>query len=128
MRRWLALAIVVASPARADLEPGNWEISSQTEVTGSGQPVQLTQKRCLTAEDARDPSRVFGSAGAGCQFTRRADTGSLFTFEVSCGGQPELRGSGSVRYARESLEGELELASGQFRTRSRLFGRRLGGC
>ena len=128
MRRWLVLALVFASPAHADLEPGNWEISSRTEGTGIGQPVQLTQTRCLTAEDARDPSRVFGSAGAGCQFTRRNDTGSMFTFEVSCGGQVELRGSGSVRYARESLEGELELASGQFSTRSRISGRRLGGC
>ena len=129
MRRWILFFFVIALPAHADIEPGNWEISATTEVQGVKEPTGFRQTRCLTAEEARDPGRLFGSSpGARCQFTSRNDTGSLFTFEVSCGGQPPFRGSGSVRYARDSLEGELELKADDFVTRSRIAGRRLGAC
>jgi hypothetical protein len=127
MRAWALLLLHFALPARADLEPGSWEISASTHLKG-GEPVQMTQTHCLSAAQAADPSRLFGSAGAGCQFTKRSDTGSLFTFEVLCGSQPRMRGSGSVRYGRDSLNGELELTSEQFTARSRIAGRRLGGC
>jgi hypothetical protein len=128
MRRWLVLLAVMASPARADLEPGNWEIAASTTVPGIKEPTSFMQTRCLTAEEARDPSRLFGPAGARCQFTNRHDSGSVFTFEIACTGQPAFRGAGSVRYARDSLEGELELKSDDFVTRARIAGRRLGGC
>lgn len=128
--RFLFLVLVIIMPlARADIEPGNWEIAATTTVQGIKEPTSIMQTRCLTAEEARDPSRLFGpSAGARCQFTNRNDTGSVFSFEISCSGQPPFRGSGSVRYARDSLEGELELKTDDFVTRSRIAGRRLGGC
>jgi len=129
MRPCLLFLMVSTSPAYADLEPGNWEISASTELKGIREPMQTTQTRCLTEEDARDPGRIFGGTpGARCQFTNRNDTGSVFTFELACGGQPEVRGSGIVRYAPHSLEGELELSSAQITARSRISGRRLGGC
>jgi hypothetical protein len=128
--RFVLLVLAILTPlARADIEPGNWEIAATTTVQGIREPTSFTQTRCLTAEEARDPSGLFGPAsGARCQFTNRNDTGSLFTFEISCGGQPPFRGSGSVRYARDSLEGELELKTDDFVTRSRIAGRRLGAC
>ena len=127
MRAWALPLLLLAWSARADIEPGSWEIAASTQVMG-GAPVQMMQAHCLSAADAADPSRLFGSAGAGCQCTRRSDTGSLFTFEVLCGTQPQMRGSGSVRYGRDALDGELELKSDQFTARSRIAGRRLGGC
>ena len=129
MRCALLLALVVSFPALGDVEPGNWEISAATQVPGIREPATFVRNHCLTAEEARDPSRLFGSApGARCEFANRKDTGSVFTFDIVCGGQPPFRGSGSVRYARDSLEGELELRSDDFVTRSRITGRRLGGC
>lgn len=129
MRHLLFALGLVMLPAHADIEPGNWEISASTTVQGIKEPVSMVQTRCLTTEEARDPSRLFGSSsGAKCQFTNRNDTGSVFTFEISCNAQPPLRGSGSVRYGRDALEGELELKTEQFVTRSRITGRRLGGC
>jgi hypothetical protein len=129
MRRWVVFLLVIGLPARADIEPGNWELSATTVVQGIREPTSIVQTRCLTAEEARDPSRLFGSSpGAKCQFTNRNDTGSVFTFEISCNAQPPLRGSGSIRYGREVLEGELELKTEHFATRSRIAGRRLGSC
>jgi hypothetical protein len=129
MRPILFALCMVTLAARADIEAGNWEIAATTTVQGINEPTSFMQTRCLTAEEARDPSRLFGpSAGARCQFTSRNDSGSVFSFEISCSGQPPFRGTGSVRYARESLEGELELKTDDFVTRSRIAGRRLGGC
>ena len=117
--------LLAALPARADMEPGNWEISSSTELAGM-QPMQLTQTRCLTEEDAKNPSRLFGPApGAQCQYTRRDDSGSVFSFEVACG---EVRGTGRVQYSAASMDGELELTRGEVSARSRISARRLGGC
>ena len=124
--RWFLLAIVF--PAYAEVEPGNWEITARTEVQGVADPKAFTHMHCLTAEDARDPGRLFGNRGTSCEFSNRNDTGSVLTFEVACATQPPVRGSGSVRYARHSLEGDLELKLEGLVTRSRITGRRLGGC
>lgn len=129
MRHWSLLFLLAASPAWADIDPGNWEIAASTELQGIKEPMTMTQTRCLSPEDARDPGRLFGgSPGAGCQFTNRNDTGSVFTFEIACEGPQPLRGSGSVRYGRDAMEGELELKSDNFLARSRIKGRRIGGC
>lgn len=132
-RSLVVMIALMPYPAHADIEPGNWELSATTSVQGLPQQTSFVQMRCLSAEDARDPSRVFGpSPGAPCQFTNRNDTGSVFTFEVSCGGQPPMRGSGRVSYGRDVMDAELELKADagpqQLVTRSRISGRRLGGC
>ena len=131
MRPWFLLFSIAAVPAWADIEPGNWELSATIQMEGIREPTSMAQTRCLTAEEARDPSRLFGSSpGPRCEFVNRHDSGSVFTFEIACGAQPQasIRGSGSVRYGRDSLEGELELKVEHFVTRSRITGRRIGGC
>ena len=121
MRRSASLLLVIAFNAWADVEPGNWEISATTQLQGIKEPTGFVQTRCLSAEDARDPR-------LGCEFSNRNDNGSVFTFNVSCGGQAPIRGSGSVRYSRNSLDGELELKLDDLVTHSRITGRRIGGC
>lgn len=129
MRRSALMLLVLASNAWSDVEPGNWEISASTQLQGIKEPTSFVQTRCLTAEDARDPSRLFGSSpGLGCEFSNRNDNGSVFTFNVSCGAQPAIRGSGSVRYSRNAMDGELEMKIEELVTHSRITGRRIGGC
>ena len=122
------ILVAAAAPARADLTAGNWELTATTMIEGIGQPTSYTQTRCLSAEDARDPSRLFGGSGVGCSFTDRNDTGSVFTFQVTCSTNPPFVGQGSVRYSADSLDGDVELRTEGFRTQSRLAGRRLGPC
>ena len=129
MRRCALMLLVIAFNAWADVEPGNWEISATTQLEGVKEPGSFVETRCLSPEDARDPSRLFGSSPAlGCEFTNRNDTGSVFTFNVSCGGPPPVRGAGSVRYSHNALDGELELKINDLVTHSRITGRRIGGC
>ena len=130
--RKICLAMIAASgPALADIEPGNWELTVTTAVDGMpGSLAPVTRARCITLEEARDPSRLTG--GAECEFSNRRDNGSEISFDVSCGGQVPMRGSGVVRYAPQSIDGTLAIsadAGGQkIMTRSRIAGRRLGAC
>ena len=132
MRRIVvALVLCVAGGARADIQAGNWEMTVTATFEGMpGAMAPITQTRCLTEEDARDPSRLVG--GAGCEFSNRRDTGSELSFNVACKGQVPMSGSGVVRYTSQTVDGSLELAAdsgGQkIMTRSRVVGRRLGAC
>ena len=129
MRRLLLVLLLASAPARADITPGNWEISAATVIEGLGQPTSFTQTRCFTEEDARDPSRLFaGTPGGRCDFTSRNDTGSVFSFQVTCGTNPPVVGEGSVRYDAARLEGDVELRMDSLKTQSRITGRRLGPC
>ena len=126
MRTWGFIMLLAASPAWADLEPGNWEITARVEVQGVQDPQAITQTECLTPEPApRLPNRLPGS---GCELLNKNDNGSLITFDVACATQPPVRGSGKVSYSPQSLEGDLELRLEGFSTRSHITGRRLGGC
>ena len=128
MRHWGFIALLAASPAWADLEPGKWEITARTEVQGVQDPTAFTQTHCLTREQAADPGGLFGSSGMGCEFLNKNDDGSVMTFDVACAMQPPVRGSGKVTYSSQRLEGDLELRLEGISTRSHISGRRLGGC
>jgi hypothetical protein len=93
----------------------------------------VVQTQCFTAQDVHDPHKILGSAAtSGCDFTNKRDTGSEFSFELKCSGQIAMQGSGRARYTATTLQADIELdgnAAGQhFSTRSRISGRRLGGC
>ena len=131
MRLVLAtLLLVAAGAARADIQAGNWEMTVTTSIEGMpGGMAPITQARCLTEAEAKDPSRLIG-AGAGCEFSNKQDTGSQITFDVVCTGQVPLSGSGAVRYTAQTVEGTLDVTATNPRivTRSQLSGRRLGDC
>jgi uncharacterized protein DUF3617 len=127
------LFLATSTLVRADVDPGNWEFTMTTTVEGMpGNVGPVTQTRCLSAEDARDPSRVLGpGGGSACEFSNRNDTGTVFSFEISCSGQLPMRGSGTVRYSANTMNADVQLsASGaqNFVTRSNISARRLGPC
>ena len=131
MRKLCFALLTAATPALADVEAGNWELTVTVTVEGMpGAMAPVTRARCISPEEALDPSRLTG--GAECQFSNRRDSGSEITFDVSCGGPVPMRGSGSVRYTPRSIDGSLDIsadASGQkIVTHSRIAGRRLGAC
>jgi hypothetical protein len=134
-RGCLFLMLLCASAALADIQAGNWEFTVDVGIEGAGSssgPVVKT--RCITEEEARDPSKVLADTGSSqCRFSNVRDTGSTYTFDVDCpSAQVPLRGSGNVRYAPQSLEGEIALIVEQqnlrIQTRSTISARRLGPC
>ena len=128
----LALGLF-AAPAAADIGEGNWDMQITMQMPGAppgGQAIR--QSQCLSAEDARDPSKLFGSPGAGCQFTDRQDTGSAYRFKIVCSGPTQVSGSGEMNYSHDSLDGQivLDMSQGQQKveTRTTIKARRTGPC
>jgi len=127
--------LALCGAARADAEPGLWEISATLSVANlPGVVGPLVDTRCLEAAEANDPGRLFGpSTGAqGCKFVNGSDSGSAYSFEVSCEGALALHGRGSVRYGRDFMQGSLDLAGGAgaqpVTTHTEISARRLGPC
>ena len=126
------LALLAAAPARADIGEGNWEMEIATEMPGipAGEPVR--QQQCLRGEDGRDPQKLFGDPGGGCQFVDRSDTGSSYRFRIVCGGQTQVEGSGEMRYSHDAMDGQIVLnmsREGQkMQTRTTIKARRTGPC
>jgi hypothetical protein len=131
-----ALIVILAlfsARAMAQVEPGNWELSLTTLLTGQEKPVAQVETRCVTEADARDPGRLLAGKGS-CEFSNRRDSGGEYTFEVSCTGLLPMKGKGTMRYSPQRFDGDLDLVvveSGggpKFGARSLVTGRRLGPC
>jgi len=132
-----ALIVILAlfsTCATAQVEPGNWELSLTTLITGQDKPVAQVETRCVTEADTRDPGRLLAGKGI-CEFSNRRDSGGEYTFEVSCTGLLPMKGKGTMRYSPQRFDGDLDLAivdSGgggpKFGMHSLVTGRRLGPC
>ena len=144
MRHWLlaaslaALLPVLSLAHAATIEPGNWEFTVNITAEGLGalgpKPGPIVNTRCITQEQANDPAKVLGDAGAkgDCQFTNQRDTGAEFVFDVRCTGRVPVQGSGKMRYTAQTMDGNLDLDGEvqgmKFSTRSQVSARRLGAC
>ena len=132
MRIVLLVVLALAfTPARADIGEGNWELEITTLIPGAPAD-SIKQLQCMSADDAKDPAKLIGSPGAGCAFGKRSDNGSTFRFEISCATGAPLTGNGELRYARDTLNGEIVMRVKQgdqsLEVRSVIKARRLGPC
>jgi hypothetical protein len=123
----------IAAPALADIGEGNWDMEVTMQMPGApagGQPMR--QNQCLRAEEAKDPSKLFGSPGAGCQFIDRQDNGSTYRFNIVCSGPTQVTGTGEMNYSRDNLDGQIVLNMAQgdqkIQTRTTIKARRTGPC
>jgi len=128
------LAVPLAAPlaVSAGIEPGDWEIKVTTVLPGTPSAEQVLT-RCLTAEDSRNPGRLFGAPGPGCEFLNQRDDGKAYRFDILCRDQNlTVSGSGEMAYAPERIEGGLTVrtvvGAQTLDVRSRIQARRLGPC
>jgi len=127
------------TPAAAqDISPGLWEISVQSRVAATPDfaPPPFTQNHCLTAADARDPSRLLSSiatpGATGCTFGETSYSGNSLRFSMQCTGTFSLRAQGEVSYTRDSMNGNInttsKLGGQQVDMQNQVAAKRLGGC
>jgi hypothetical protein len=132
-------AVALTSVARAeDIAPGLWELSLEARVDAEPdfQPGPMTLNQCVTADDARDPSKILGplaSAGAsGCSYSEKRYAGQEFRFTMHCSGTLELKTTGEVTFSATMLRGMITTSSvidgKKVEFKSALVGRRLGDC
>jgi len=132
-RFFWAVALLAPLAARADLEPGRWEITATTQMEGMPQPIgPITRMECLDSRAASDPGSVLGTGAGTCEFSNRREDGGTYTFDVVCTGAFPMRGTGSVRYDPRALQGSLSLGADvsgkRISMNSTVIGRRIGDC
>lgn len=135
---FVAGALSTAAACADDLAPGQWQITLESRVPGDTgwAPAPFSMTQCLTAGDARDPSRLIGSistpGATGCNYTEKSYSGSTFRFALECPGTFALKTKGNVNFSANSFEGDITANStmgGQaVLMQNRVSGRRLGGC
>lgn len=132
MKRLLPFLLAAPLAAAAGIESGDWEIKVATVLPGTP-PAEQALTRCLTAEDSRNPGRLFGAPGPGCEFLNQRDDGKTYRFDILCRDQNlTVSGSGDMSYAPERIEGSLTVrtvvGAQTLDVRSRIAARRLGPC
>lgn len=132
MKRLLPFLLAAPLAAVAGIEPGDWEVKVTTAVPGTP-PAEQSLTRCLSAEDSRNPGRLFGAPGPGCEFLNQRDDGKAYRFDILCRDQNvTVSGSGDMAYAPERIEGSLTVrtvvGAQTLDVRSRIQARRLGPC
>ncbi|HEX4329220.1 MAG TPA: DUF3617 domain-containing protein, partial [Burkholderiales bacterium] len=135
----LSLFILACTAARAqDISPGLWEITVNSLVAASPgfAPDPVKQTQCLSAQDARDPRRLFGELSApgasGCSYGKSRISGNNLQFTMQCAGSLNLHASGDMSFAPESISGTItssaNLGGQQVSMQSQVSGRRVGSC
>jgi hypothetical protein len=133
------LTLLAATPLQAqDISPGLWQLTLETRVaaTPGFAPAPYTLNQCLTAADARDPSRVLGGVAnpgaTGCTYRDKGYSGNTFRFTMDCAGTLGMTTQGNVSFTSTTLDGTItataNLGGQKVEFSNRISGKRVGGC
>ncbi|MBN2332410.1 MAG: DUF3617 family protein [Deltaproteobacteria bacterium] len=116
--------------AQPNLNPGKWEISTETEMTGMGnmkmQP--QTHVQCLTEEDLVPQNK---EASNECQVSDIQQHGDTVSWKITCSGQGgQMIGTGQATYRGDTMSGtmDMEISGTGMRVKNIFRGRRIGDC
>jgi hypothetical protein len=98
----LAFSVLTVSAAAADgIDPGQWRITSNTQMNGATAPPQV-KDRCLTPEQAGDIAATFGpqtnTINSTCERTEYEATGTKLKWRMQCKGQIDMDISGDFSF------------------------------
>jgi uncharacterized protein DUF3617 len=121
------LGVALAGP---DMNPGKWEITTETEMVGmSGMTVPpVTHVQCLKKGDLVPQSK---EASQECQVTDVKQKGDTISWKIICSGQNgQMDGTGTVSYRGDSMEGTMDMVikGAGMRIKNKIRGRRIGDC
>ena len=134
----LQCALYCTPSLAAEMSPGLWEITLESQVTGqpgfAPEPFRLRQ--CLSAADARDPSALLGSmanpGASGCTYTNKAYSGNNFRFSMQCAGTFAIQSQGEVSFTADTMSGNITAVANvggeKTELNNKISAHRLGGC
>ena len=127
------LAAGSALALAAEIEAGEWEFTSTSTSKLFPGPQTASFKRCIKPEEAQNPDRWMAqpTQQGDCKVTPGTKTADTYTWVMECP-KANMRGTGSARMTRTSMEGEThmtgELQGKKFDLRTKVSGLRLGPC
>ena len=133
----LGLGWSLLAPAE-ELTPGLWEISLELQLPGAAPQTALPTRvsQCLSAADARDPSKILGAmatpGASDCRYVDKTDSGNAFHFSMECAGTYQLKLRGDLVHSSTSMSGSIvthaQIGGQAVELPSRVSARRLGDC
>jgi hypothetical protein len=136
MTRLFFAALCCFAPHAAlanEIEPGEWEFTSVSTSRLLPGPQTARFRRCIRPEEARNPDKWMAepSQQGDCKVIPGKKSADTYTWTMQCP-HGNIRGSGSARLSRASMEGETnmtgEMQGQKFEIRTRVSGKRLGPC
>ena len=133
---FVVLAGAAAAIAQSPVRPGRWEVTMQMQMAGS--PIQMPEMkstRCVTPEDAKDPTRSLPSGPEGrggqksdCKMLDYKVTGNTATWKMVCTSPQAMTSTGQMTFADDSYTGTMKMDSPQGPMTMKLAGKRVGDC
>lgn len=123
----LSVCFVFFDLCWAEMEPGEWEITVETEIAGVPMKIPpVTYKQCITDSEPVPENR---QPGQQCQVKDMQRKGSTITWTVVCNtGGGTTTGKGEVHYEGNQMKGKMEMQMEGMTMISNMKGRRLGPC
>ena len=121
----------LAAHAEPRMQPGLWEFSNTMTTPKAPKPQTATIKRCVTEKEVKNPAAVQGKPDKDCKVSPKGKSGEAYSWEMECP-KSGMKGSGTVRYGKDTLEGETKMTAsskGQpVEITTKMKGRRIGPC
>lgn len=136
----LALAALLALPLTAladtpNVEPGEWEFTSVTQVSGDMDiPDQTdTQRQCITQDELESADFGFIQEEQGCDLVDQEMDADGLSYSMVCraeGGEANI--DGEMRFLGERIEGNVDILTqspmGDLNMATEIQGERIGDC
>lgn len=118
-----------AAFAGPNLNPGKWEITTETEMVGMAMAVPpVTHTQCLKAEDLVPQSK---EAGKECRVTDIKTSGDTVSWKIVCSGKNgRMEGTGQVTYSGDRMQGTMDMViqDAGMKMKNKISGKRIGAC
>jgi len=109
----VALALTLgAGEARADHQPGLYEVTTIVNFPGGPPPTPRVTTRCVTPDEARDPATEMSRSmqrQSQCSFTRKDITGSHFVADMVCTGEQQSTSHFDITFSDASSRGTITM-------------------
>jgi hypothetical protein len=130
------LVCTLVTLAQSPVRPGRWETTMQMQMAGS--PIQMPEMkstRCVTPEDAKDPSTSMptGPEGRGgpksdCKMADYKVSGNTATWKMVCTSPQPMTSTGEMTFTDDSYTGTMKADTAQGQMTMKMSGKRVGDC
>ena len=139
----LRLAIVafcglfaVSLLAPGQLNPGQWEVTTQMDMPGMPIKMQPTKSTmCVTPQQAETPGSTLSTSGGrgrggsdDCKATDQKIDGNKVTWKMACTGAQPMTGDGEMVFSGDSYTGKMNMKMAQGQMTMQYTGKRIGDC
>ncbi len=125
----VTLCLGTAFAAGPNMNPGKWEITTQTEMEGMPMSMPaVTHTQCIKGDELVPQSR---EANKECVVSDMEINGDTVSWKIVCSGaNGGMEGTGKVTYSGDTMEGTMDMViqGGGMHVINKISGKRIGDC